>query len=99
MADIRWSFEGTVALVSGGASGIGRAATAAWLDAGARVTVFDQSPERLEEVAAALGRDRLLTVAGDVSEDADCERAVAETIARFGAVDVVLNSAGTGAIG
>src|SRR2546422_4147597 len=84
MSDITWSFAGKVALVSGGASGIGRAAAAAWVAAGARVAVFDQSPERLEETAAALGREALATVAGDVSDTGDCERAVAETLARFG---------------
>src|SRR5438046_2674753 len=41
MSDITWSFAGKVALVSGGASGIGRAAAAAWIAAGARV---GQSP-------------------------------------------------------
>src|SRR3989442_12039471 len=99
MADITWSFAGKVALVSGGASGIGRAAAAAWVAAGARVAVFDQSAERLEETAAALGREALVTVAGDVSDAGDCERAVAETVARFGRLDILLNSAGTGAMG
>ncbi len=99
MSDITWSFAGKVALVSGGASGIGRAAAAAWVAAGARVAVFDQSPERLEETAAALGREALATVAGDVSDAGDCERAVAETVARFGRLDILLNSAGTGAMG
>src|SRR5229473_3597959 len=73
MADITWSFAGKVALVSGGASGIGR--------------------------AAALGREAVATVAGDVSDAGDCERAVAETVARFGRLDILLNSAGTGAMG
>ena len=54
MSDITWRFAGKVALVSGGASGIGRAAAAAWVAAGARVAVFDQSAERLEETAGAL---------------------------------------------
>jgi len=99
MANVRWDFGDTVALVTGGASGIGRAAAAAWLGAGARVAIFDQSAERLDETAAALGRNRLATVCGDVTDVGECERAVAETLARFGAVDVVLNSAGTGAIG
>ena len=99
MSDITWSFAGKVALVSGGASGIGRAAAAAWVAAGARVAAFDQSPERLEETAAALGREALATIAGDVSDAGDCERAVAETLARFGRLDILLNSAGTGAMG
>src|SRR5881296_2811178 len=79
MSDITWSFAGKVALVSGGASGIGRAAAAGWIAAGARVAVFDQSAERLEETGGALGRGALATVAGDVSDPDDCERAVAET--------------------
>jgi NAD(P)-dependent dehydrogenase (short-subunit alcohol dehydrogenase family) len=99
MADVRWDFGGKVALVSGGASGIGRAAASAWLEAGARVALFDQSAERLEESAAALGPAALATVCGDVSEPEDCERAVADTLARFGRLDIVLNAAGTGAIG
>src|SRR2546427_7232031 len=99
MSDITWSFGGKVALVSGGASGIGRAAAAAWVAAGARVAAFDQSPERLEETAAALGREALATVAGDVSDAGGCERAGAETLARFGRVDILLNSAGNGAMG
>src|SRR5438094_9250085 len=99
MSGIPWSFAGKVALVSGGASGIGRAAAAAWVAAGARVAVFDQSAERLEETAGALGRGALVTVAGDVSDPGDCERAVAETLARFGRLDILLNSAGTGARG
>ncbi len=99
MADITWSFGGKVALVSGGASGIGRAAAAEWVAAGARVAVFDQSPERLAETADALGRGAVLTIEGDVSDADDCERAVRETVARFQRVDILLNSAGTGAMG
>src|SRR2546422_10589681 len=99
MADITWSFGGKVALVSGGASGIGRAAAAAWVAAGARVAVFDQSAERLEETAAALGREAGATVAGGVSDAGDCDRAVAETLARLRRLDILLNSAGPGGTG
>ena len=96
MSDITWSFGGKVALVSGGASGIGRAAAAAWVAAGARVAVFDQSAERLEETAGALGREALATVAGDVSDEGDCERVVGETLSRYGRIDVLCNNAGVG---
>src|SRR2546428_7469431 len=96
MSDITWSFAGKVALVSGGASGVGRAAAAAWVAAGARVAVFDQSPERLDETAAALGREALATVAGDVSDPRHCERAGAGTLARLGRAGILLQSAGHG---
>src|SRR5256712_12166768 len=99
MADVTWDFTGKVALASGGASGIGRAAATAWLAAGARVAILDQSAGRLEETAAALGGERLLTVCGDVTEVTDCERAVDETLRRFRRLDVLLNAAGIGGIG
>src|SRR2546426_5026317 len=99
MPDVTWDFTGKVALASGGASGIGRAAATAWLAAGARVAILDQSAERLEETAAALSGERLLTVCGDVTEVTDCERAVDETLRRFGRLDVLLNAAGIGGIG
>jgi NAD(P)-dependent dehydrogenase (short-subunit alcohol dehydrogenase family) len=95
----RGRFDGKVVLASGGGSGIGRAATEAWLAAGARVAVFDQDTDRLARLTAALGAGALATVAGDVSAVEDCERAVAETLDRFGRVDVVLNAAGTGSLG
>src|SRR5207245_1860988 len=79
MSDITWSFAGKVALVSGGASGIGRAAAAAWIAAGARVGLFDQSAGRREGTAGALGRDALATGAGALSGAGACERARART--------------------
>src|SRR5215468_5984869 len=91
-------FEGKVALASGGASGIGRATVEAWIAAGARVVAFDMDADRLAELAA-VGGDRVAGVQGDVSTVEDCERAVAETVRRFGRLDVVLNAAGTGSLG
>ena len=99
MPDVTWDFTGKVALASGGASGIGRAAAAGWLAAGARVAILDQSGEHLEETAAALGGERLLAVCGDVTEVDACERAVEATLRRFGCLDILLNSAGIGGIG
>jgi NAD(P)-dependent dehydrogenase (short-subunit alcohol dehydrogenase family) len=87
-----------VVLATGGGSGIGRAAVEAWLAADARVAVFDQDVDRLAELTRDLGGDALATVPGDVSTVDDCERAVAETLRRFGRLDVVLNAAGTGSL-
>ena len=98
MANVEWDFTGKVALVSGGGSGIGRAAVTGWLGASARVAIFDQDAERLEQARAEFGND-VLTIAGDVAEVADCDRAAAETLGHFGQIDTLLNSAGTGAMG
>lgn len=81
-------FEGTVALVSGGASGIG-AATAALLSArGAKVAVFDLDPS-----GAPVGT---LGIAGDVSDSGVVDAAVAQTEAELGPLNAVICCAGTG---
>jgi len=99
IANIRWDFTGKVALASGGGSGIARAAVTAWLGSGARVAIFDQDADRLAQVSTEFGTDKLLTIAGDVAVAADCDRAVAEALGRFGQIDILLNAAGTGAMG
>jgi 3-oxoacyl-[acyl-carrier protein] reductase len=91
--------DGRVALVTGGASGIGRGAAMRLAEAGARVALFDRDAAGAEAAAAAIGHDRAHVVAGDVADAADAERAVAETVRVHGAVDIVVNAAGTGAIG
>jgi 2,3-dihydroxy-2,3-dihydrophenylpropionate dehydrogenase len=79
------------ALITGGASGIGRAVAAAFLAEGARVAVFDRDAATLSE-AATLGD--LLTIEGDVRSFADNQRAVARVQETFGALDVFVGNAG-----
>jgi NAD(P)-dependent dehydrogenase (short-subunit alcohol dehydrogenase family) len=89
-------FDGKIALVTGGASGMGRAAARRFLDEGAQVVIAGRSEERLREAAEALGAgDRLLTVSADVTKIADLERLAAATRSRFGHLDVVFANAGT----
>ena len=84
-------FEGLVALVTGGASGIG-AATARLLQArGARVAVLDRSVDGAP--------DGVLAVRCDVTDTAAVAQAVATVADRLGAVDVLVNNAGIGAVG
>ncbi len=84
-------FEGLVAIVTGGASGIG-AATAALLDArGARVAILDL------DIAAATQRS--FAVQCDVTDPSAVERAVASVVQEFGGIDIVINNAGIGAGG
>jgi NAD(P)-dependent dehydrogenase (short-subunit alcohol dehydrogenase family) len=84
-----------VALITGGASGIG-AATAERLGSdGVRLVLADIDAVNLESVVARLGGpERALGVVTDVGSFADCERAVAAAVERFGRLDILVNCAG-----
>jgi NAD(P)-dependent dehydrogenase (short-subunit alcohol dehydrogenase family) len=91
-ADGTRRFEGRVALVTGGASGIGRAVAARLAAEGARVVIADIDAEAGERVAAS---DEALTfVRTDVSRGDDVERLVATIVERFGRLDAVHANAG-----
>jgi NAD(P)-dependent dehydrogenase (short-subunit alcohol dehydrogenase family) len=94
-------FEGKVALVTGGGSGIGRATALAFGREGAAVGVADLSLAKAEATASEItsAGGRALALAGDVSKDADCRRLVTETEAKLGDLDVLVNNAGIGASG
>jgi len=87
-----------VGLVTGASSGIGRAVALAWAREGARVVVSDVSIAGGEETAAlirAQGGDALF-VAADVGKPEDGEALVAQTLARYGRLDIACNNAGIG---
>ena len=87
-----------VALVTGASSGIGRAVALAWAGEGAKVVVSDVNRDGGEETAAmvrAQGGDALF-VAADVGKPADGEALVAQTLARYGRLDIACNNAGIG---
>lgn len=85
--------EGTTALVTGGGSGIGRAVVERYVEEGARVGVLELDGERVEDLNRAFPDD-VHAVQGDVATYADNERAVAETVDRFGGLDVFVGNAG-----
>ncbi|HXW84410.1 MAG TPA: 3-(cis-5,6-dihydroxycyclohexa-1,3-dien-1-yl)propanoate dehydrogenase [Candidatus Binataceae bacterium] len=85
--------ENKVALVTGGASGLGRAIVERFIDEGARVAVLDRARERSTELAKRFP-DRVEPVIGDVTVLADNYRAVAETLRRFGRLDCFVGNAG-----
>ena len=94
MADTH-AAAGQVAIVTGGGTGIGRAAALALLKAGWRVAVAGRRAEPLQEVARQFG-ERALAVPTDIT-DPDSVRALFDaTVQAFGRVDLVFNNAGTG---
>lgn len=87
-------FEGKVALITGAAGGIGKDVMTRLASEGASVIGFDRNAERLSASIAAASADRGLALAGDVSDAASVEAAVAAAVARFGKIDILVNSAG-----
>ncbi len=90
--------EGRVAIVTGGASGIGLAVGRRFHSEGASVALVDLDGERAIDHAGALG-DRALGIAADVTDEAAVEVAVATTCERFGGLQVAVNAAGASAFG
>lgn len=89
-------FDGTVAIVTGAAKGIGEATALAFAARGAAVVVADTDEERGESVAAAIRADggASLFVATDVADAAAVEAMVDRTVAEFGRLDHAFNNAG-----
>ena len=84
-------FTGLVAIVTGGASGIGAAIAERLRSGGARVAVFDLRPDTAPQAD--------LAVAVDVADDASVRAGVERVVAEFGRIDIVVNNAGIGAQG
>ena len=80
---------GKVALVTGAASGIGRAVAELLHSRGARVVAEDINPE-----VGALARDGLVPLVADITRDGAAEQAVALAVERFGRLDILVNNAG-----
>lgn len=84
------------ALVTGGSSGIGQAIARMLRDEGYDLTLASRTREKIEAAAAELSAQ---PIAADMSKEADCVRAVEEHVARFGGLDLLVNSAGIGIAG
>jgi len=91
MPSVTYDFSGRVALVTGGASGVGSAVARLLYQSGALVGLLDLV--RPDEVAAAIGSG-VVPLEADVRRSAAVEAAVAEVVARHGRLDVLVNAAG-----
>ena len=88
--------EGAIALVTGGASGLGEATVRAFRSRGARIAILDRPNSAGEALAKELGKE-VLFAAADVTSSDQVAEAVRRTAAAFGALHIVVNCAGVGA--
>ena len=87
-------FAGKTVIVTGSSTGIGEGIARRFHIEGANVVINARNAEKCAAVAQALGEERTLVVAGDVSQSAFADAIVARTVERFGALDCLVNNAG-----
>jgi NAD(P)-dependent dehydrogenase (short-subunit alcohol dehydrogenase family) len=93
------SVNGKVALITGGANGIGAEVARRLHATGAKLVLTDLDEDRLKEVGLRLGADRVLTVVADVRDLSAMQAAVDKGIERFGGIDIVMANAGIASYG
>ena len=98
LSELSRSIDGKVAIVTGAASGMGRATAHLFADEGARVVVSDLGSDRVQtvvdEITAVHGVDAAIGVPCDVADPMQLTALVERTVAHFGGIDIVINNAG-----
>ena len=89
--------DGKVAVITGGASGIGAAAVRLFVDEGCRVVIADVQDDKGTRLAHELGKS-CAYVHADVSRESDVSGAIAHALSRFGRLDCLYNNAGLGGV-
>ena len=88
--------NGKVAIVTGGASGLGQATVEAYVAKGAKVAIFDLNEERANTVIEDLGADKVAFWSVNVADEQAVKEAVAAVVEKFGALHICNNFAGIG---
>lgn len=87
---------GKVAIVTGGASGLGRATVEAYVGKGAKVAIFDMNEANAREVIGQLGEDNVAFFSVNVADEESVQAGINGVVERFGAIHVCNNFAGIG---
>jgi NAD(P)-dependent dehydrogenase (short-subunit alcohol dehydrogenase family) len=87
------NIKNSVAVVTGGASGLGEACVRNLLASGAKIAIFDFAADRGEKIAAELGKD-VIFAQTDVADEAGVQGAINKTMETFGAINIAINCAG-----
>lgn len=88
--------SGKTAIVTGGASGLGRATVEAYVAKGARVAIFDMNEDKAKELISQLGDDKVAFWNVNVADEESVKNAVAGVVEKFGALHICNNYAGIG---
>lgn len=90
--DINFSLEGKVAIITGGAAGIGKATADFFVKKGVKVVLADLNP-KANEIAKNLSND-CIGISGDITSEGYRQSVIQKTIAKYGIIDILVNSAG-----
>ncbi|MBB5060573.1 NAD(P)-dependent dehydrogenase (short-subunit alcohol dehydrogenase family) [Granulicella aggregans] len=92
----KYDFSGQVALITGAASGLGRATAQAFAESGAALLLVDRDEEKLNSVLSEIAGEggRAIALAGDVSDEQLAQTAVERAVGEFGSLDMAYNNAG-----
>jgi 3-oxoacyl-[acyl-carrier protein] reductase len=89
--------QNRVVVVTGASRGLGRAMAAGFAEANGRVVLVARESENLRaaaaQIAGRVGADRAIAMPADITSKTDCQRLMAETLSRFGELDVLVNNA------
>ncbi|NIB44665.1 SDR family oxidoreductase [Pseudomaricurvus alkylphenolicus] len=88
--------SGKVAIVTGGASGLGEATVKAYVEKGAQVAIFDMNAERGDALVNELGADKVAFFNVNVADESSVTAAIAGVVEKFGAIHICNNYAGIG---
>ncbi|MFQ3201459.1 MAG: 3-hydroxyacyl-CoA dehydrogenase/3-hydroxy-2-methylbutyryl-CoA dehydrogenase [Zhongshania sp.] len=88
--------NGKIAIVTGGASGLGEATVRAYVAKGGKVAIFDMNAERGDAIVAELGADKVSFHNVNVADEESVTTAIADVITKFGAIHICNNYAGIG---
>lgn len=93
----RFRLDGDTAIVTGGNRGIGKAIATGMAEVGANVVIANRTPESGQEAAAEVAEQtgsETVAITADVTDEAEVQALVRETVDRFGSLDVLVNNAG-----